>query len=131
MKRLLAQGNAVSEELFIVVVDDDEVVADALGTILECWGHRVAVSNGDTDFDPLIEQDSAKPDLIIADYNLGNGRTGVDLITRLRQHHGNPIAATLLTGDTASLPPVDPTILILLKPVEPATLKEVLGSLRP
>jgi CheY-like chemotaxis protein len=41
------------------------------------------------------------PDLVIADFRLTGGVTGVDAILRLRRHFGHAIPGLLITGDTA------------------------------
>lgn len=41
------------------------------------------------------------PDVILSDYRLEDGMTGIDAIKRVRDSLGGPIPGILLTGDTA------------------------------
>jgi DNA-binding response OmpR family regulator len=70
--------------------------------------------------------------LIIADYHLSDGRTGMEIIERLRSSFNDPIPAFLISGDT------DPQRLshasdngyhLLHKPVAPMALRAVLNGL--
>jgi two-component system, chemotaxis family, CheB/CheR fusion protein len=45
---------------------------------------------------------SNMPDLIVADYNLPNGITGLEIIARLQARAQHPIPAILLTGDIST-----------------------------
>ena len=44
---------------------------------------------------------AAPVDLIIADYRLGDGTTGVDAIEALCAHIGRSVPAVIMTGDTS------------------------------
>jgi CheY-like chemotaxis protein len=39
------------------------------------------------------------PDLIISDYHLSNGKSGIEIIEELRGAFGSPIPAFLISGD--------------------------------
>lgn len=92
-----------AENLSIIVIDDDEEVRKSLSVMLGVSNNRVASA-------PRIDcQDGAKmlgfplegPDIIIADYRLENGMTGVQAIASLRRFYEKDVPAILLTGDTA------------------------------
>ena len=72
------------------------------------------------------------PDVILADYNLENGDTGVQAITALRQSAGQAIPAVMITAHR------DPQIArscaamhvhLMEKPVRPTELAEMLGGI--
>ena len=86
----------------ILVIEDDDSVREALVLALEM-----------EDFDPvaaataeqalqLIQESDSRPDLVVSDYHLGAGMTGVDVVTRLRQVSGTALPAVFLSGDTSS-----------------------------
>ena len=82
------------------------------------------------DFEAALETYS--PDLIISDYRLGDGRTGFDVIERLRSTFGAQIPAFLISGDTAPerLREASASGYYLLhKPVLPMTLRSVVSQL--
>jgi len=117
---------------FVVVVDDDALVLDAMGGILKSWGCSVATAKSDTDALVALAGHARQPDLIISDYRLGDGRTGFDVIERLRSSFGAHIPAFLISGDTAPerLREARASGYYLLhKPVLPMTLRSVVSQL--
>jgi signal transduction histidine kinase/CheY-like chemotaxis protein len=117
---------------FVVVVDDDALVLDAMGGILKSWGCSVVTAKSDTDALVALAGHARQPDLIISDYRLGDGRTGFDVIERLRSSFGAHIPAFLISGDTAPerLREARASGYYLLhKPVLPMTLRSVVSQL--
>ena len=91
------------ENLSIIVIDDEEDVRNSLSIMLSTLNNRVVTT---ADVDCLNETEMQTfpehaPDIIIADYRLGNDRTGVEAITDLCAFYEKDIPAILLTGDTA------------------------------
>jgi CheY-like chemotaxis protein len=115
----------------VVVIDDDTLVLDAIGGELRKWGCRVVATDSfDSALVSLGEHD--RPDLIISDYRLPNGQSGISTIVRLRAALGANIPAFLLSGDTA------PERLrearasgyhLLHKPVRPMRLRAMVSQL--
>lgn len=65
----------------IIIVDDDEIVAEIVSEALEGAGHMVsAVHDGDAAMATIA---GSEPDLLILDYSLP-GRTGMDILRELR-----------------------------------------------
>jgi signal transduction histidine kinase/CheY-like chemotaxis protein len=95
-----AMGPADPSSALILAIDDDAVVRTAMGELLISWGHRV-VAAADTKAALAMLKTSATPDLIVCDYRLGRGETGLDAIDRLRAATGVRIPAILLTGETS------------------------------
>jgi signal transduction histidine kinase len=116
----------------IAVIDDDALVLDGMGGILRSWGCEViAAESGEAALTQLTAQ-SGRPDLIISDDRLANGRTGIEAIELLRRELGAAIPAFLISGDTtparmrqahASNYP------LLYKPVAPMRLRAMLHEL--
>ncbi len=85
----------------ILLVDDDAGVRNATAMLLAVEGYRViaASSLGEavrkTREDPPI-------DLLITDYHLSDGETGIQVIAALRRIAGADLKAVLVTGDTSS-----------------------------
>jgi CheY-like chemotaxis protein len=72
------------------------------------------------------------PDLILCDYRLAGGLTGIDAVRLLRKAFGETIPAALITGDTApeTIRAIDASGLALLhKPLEPAKPRAFLSHL--
>jgi CheY-like chemotaxis protein len=69
--------------------------------ILQSWGCQVeTAASGDAAL-AALSANGGKPDLIISDYRLADGATGIDAIELLRAAAGAPIPAFVITGDTA------------------------------
>ncbi|WP_143272035.1 hypothetical protein [Azospirillum brasilense] len=51
-------------------------------------------------FGPAITVDGRTPVVILADYRLGEHRTGVEAIRSVREQTGLPIPGVILTGET-------------------------------
>ena len=116
----------------VVVIDDDRPVLDGMGGLLRSWGCRVVT--GDTDAAALhgLAEHDRPPDLIISDYRLPDGKTGIEAIERVRSEFGIPIPAFLISGDTHSEPLHRARASgyhLLHKPVDPMTLRAMVNRM--
>ncbi|MCE4556461.1 ATP-binding protein [Roseateles cellulosilyticus] len=104
LPRLAPSAQALAGR-FIVVVDDDATNAQALVDALQaCHCHVVAAASCDSVLTEL-QAHLRVPDLIVTDYQLGQGRDGFEVISRLRQHYDDDIPALVVTANTdAALP---------------------------
>ena len=116
----------------IVVIDDDELVRDAMGRLLQGWGCQVVAAASDEAALASLPGQDRPPDLIISDYRLADGKTGLEAIERLRGALSCPIPAMLISGDTAPERLREASAsghLLLHKPVAPAALRATLNHL--
>ena len=116
----------------IVVIDDDALVLDAMRGLLRGWGCRVIAAETDSEVLTSLAGDERRPDLIIADYRLGDGNTGIETIHRLRSALRAPIPAFLITGDIAPERLCEASangLHLLHKPVGPMALRAMLNQL--
>lgn len=90
---------AFARKKHFVVVEDDALVAEALSTSLETMGGKI--TRFQKAEDALCHADIADADCYIADYMLGSGLNGIQLLNQLSQKLGRPINAVLMTGDTS------------------------------
>ncbi len=95
-----AAGDPLKGEL-IVVIDDDVLALSAVRGVLRSWGSDVvAASNGAAAL-AAVRKLGRQPDLVISDYRLGDGTTGIDAIALLRSEFGADLPAFLISGDTS------------------------------
>ena len=88
----------------VVVIDDDALVLEGTGGLLRSWGCRVVTAaSHDAALGEIIGC-GQRPDVIISDYHLSDGKTGIDVIERVRAAFGMPIPAFLISGDVTSEP---------------------------
>ena len=114
----------------IVVIDDDELVLDSMRSLLQGWGCRVVAAKSDSAALASLADHDRKPNLIVSDYQLADGRTGFQAIEHLRSALGAPIPAFLMSGDTAPERLREATASgyhLLHKPIGPATLRATLN----
>lgn len=114
----------------VLVIEDEAEVREGMQAVLEGWGCVVDLAGSE---DEALEkmQGGVTPHVIVADYRLRDGKTGVQAIERLRRTYGADIPALIITGDT------DPARLreaqasghtLMHKPVQPAKLRSYLHS---
>jgi CheY-like chemotaxis protein len=87
----------------VVVIEDDPLILEATGGLLRSWGCCVVTATScDEALVCLAETEAGRqPDLIVCDYQLSRGLTGVDAIERLRSAFGK-IPALLISADASS-----------------------------
>ena len=86
---------------FIVVVDDDQESRFATEAIFKSWRCHVISGESGAAVRHELSQHLRQPDLIVADYWLGNGETGLAIIQDLRRDAEMRIPAIILTADQA------------------------------
>ena len=88
-----------------LVIDDDPLVREGLTLLIEDFGWRVLAADSAADALRLLREGSKTPDLVIADYRLEAGATGLEAIRAVEtalQAQGRPSPlSVVLTGDTA------------------------------
>jgi CheY-like chemotaxis protein len=113
----------------VLVVDDDAAVRRATVELLVGWGCEVREAGGAAE--ALRTAAGWMPELVLADYQLGSGALGTELVTRLREGAGAGLAAVILTGDSEgpSLEAIRAAgFVVLRKPVRPARLRALLAA---
>ena len=109
----------------VILIEDDVSVANAWGMLLEAEGYRVATAASATEANAIIQHLDTEPSLIISDFHLLDGSTGVEAVTGIREHYGQVIPAFIVSGDTSKVVkearPVENST-IMNKPVNTARL---------
>jgi CheY-like chemotaxis protein len=112
----------------VVIIDDDPLGLDAIGGLLRSWGFRVVTAASGSGALAQLAELRQSPHLIICDYHLSDGTTGIEVIERLCDAFHIP--AFLVSGDAGL------EILreahgrgyhVLHKPVAPKTLRDMLN----
>jgi len=110
----------------VVVIEDDPLVLEATGGLLRSWGCRVVAAESYIEAMKKLSEIGQRPDLIVCDYRLPQGPTGVDAIEMLRDAFEIP--ALLISGDATSPQSEDGSggYRLLHKPVNAETFRAVL-----
>ena len=96
--RVCAQDSLLAGA-FIVVVDDDPESRFATEAIFKSWRCHVIAGSGGAAVRQELAQHLRQPDLIVADYWLKDGETGLTIIQDLRREAEMRIPAIILTAD--------------------------------
>jgi CheY-like chemotaxis protein len=110
----------------VVVIDDDPLVLEATDGLLRSWGCQVVTADSYSSALARLAGMRRRPDLIVCDYRLPEGTTGIDAIEGLRSAFEIP--ALLISGD-ASVPPGEfgfSGYNLLHKPVDAARFRAAL-----
>nr|WP_246338179.1 ATP-binding protein [Azospirillum oleiclasticum] len=118
----------------VVVVDDDATVRVGLAAMLESWGYEVVAEAEGEAAVAALARIGRRPGVVLADYRLGEGGTGVDAIDAVRRSCGWSVPAILLTGDTAATSGLHADragFTIIHKPVTPVELRRIMDAIAP
>jgi Na+/proline symporter/signal transduction histidine kinase/CheY-like chemotaxis protein len=124
---------SVEAESFVLCIDNEARVREAMATLLGGWGCRVAAAASQDEALALVARAGRLPDLVLADLHLDdvseNRPDGLEVVEALRRAWGRAVPAALVTADR------DPTLRLrararqvelLHKPVKPAALRALL-----
>jgi signal transduction histidine kinase/CheY-like chemotaxis protein len=116
----------------ILVIADAPIVQEVTGGLLGKWGYSVLTAGSDEAALIRLAERQQRPDLIISDYHLASGKTGIRAIEQINAAFGSSIPAILISGDTAPEPLRDANdrgYILLHKPVDPMRLRAVMHEL--
>ena len=130
----------------VVYIDDDAYARDAVGMLLADWGCESFVAATPAEAFAQIDKRAAQlgfhgnginsgddeegyaPQVILSDYSLGQGLTGVEVIERFRARYG-PLSGAIFTGEASASEMkklVDIEYPVLMKPVAAKDLRQLL-----
>jgi len=87
----------------IILIEDDVDVANAWGLLLEAEGYQVATGASVSEAKALIKHLSETPSLIISDFHLLDGSTGVQAVNEIRKFYEKSIPSFIVSGDTSKI----------------------------
>jgi PAS domain S-box-containing protein len=130
-QRLPAPDPGDLRGLCVLCVDNDRAILDGMEALLGQWGVEVLKARNSAEAAQLWAE--SQIDTVLADYHLGDGVDGIELLHRLRESRAAGFAAALISADhdaelallarTAGFP-------LLHKPLRPAALRALLSAFR-
>jgi CheY-like chemotaxis protein len=111
-------------------IDDDAGVLAGMRALLETWGCEVQTADTPEAATAVLEQHI--PQILLADYQLGQGRTGVEVVESVRAQLQSPVPAILITADVSAESAEAARrakMRVLHKPVRPAALRALMSGL--
>ncbi|TAN56816.1 MAG: response regulator [Betaproteobacteria bacterium] len=116
----------------VAVIDDDQASVEAMTGLLEGWKCVVVGADSETSLLAQLDAHQRSPDLVISDFRLRSGRTGLMAVADIRKLLGRAVPAILVTGDTAPdrlLEAHASGLELLHKPVSPGKLRQLMRLL--
>lgn len=85
----------------VLVIDDDDDIADSMADVLRSGGYSVEVARGGLEAVGLIQRVAVG--LVLLDWRMPNEPHGANLVRRLREISGNTIPIVVLSADSRAL----------------------------
>jgi two-component system, sensor histidine kinase len=116
----------------LVVVEDEAAVRDGLVVLLQAWGAQVRAFDSVAAVEAwLASRPAERPDLLLVDYRLPEGRTGVDALKALRENWApQRLPAIMITGSSLGGHEAEAEAQdyhLLIKPVLPNKLRAMIA----
>lgn len=122
----------VQRGTLIALIDDDALAREAMRGLMSSWGCEVVAVASAAEAGLRLADFRRPPDLIVSDYRLADGGTGLQVIAQLRSAFGADIPAFVVTGDTSAdvMSAIESAGLhVLTKPVAPLRLRALVSQL--
>ena len=108
------------------VVDNDQQICDAMAILLKKWGCQVITALSEKALAEQVNIANAQVDILIVDYHLAHGRTGLALAAIIYQLRAAVVPVLMITANYSQQLQTqmkDSDILLLNKPIKPMKLK--------
>ncbi|MDX8348920.1 PAS-domain containing protein [Cognatiyoonia sp. IB215446] len=124
-------GNAL-DGMIVLLVENDMPLANAISMMIESHGAEVLMAQSASDALDLLGEIQLVPDVLLLDYQLGPGPSGIDLYRELFMRYGEVPAAVISADRSRELQQAcgDMSLRLLTKPVDKEKLLRFLSSVR-
>jgi CheY-like chemotaxis protein len=115
----------------VLGVDNDGAILDGMEALLGQWGVQVLKARNSAEATTLCAQ--SEVDAVLADFHLGDGVDGIELLHQLRKSNISTLTAALISADHDAqliLAARHAGFPLLHKPLRPAALRALLGAFR-
>jgi len=116
----------------VLLIENDQSVLEATVSLLDHWSCRTLAARSLEELLHKLADLQRKPDIILVDYHLDEGKTGLAALSALREHFGPGIPAIVLTGDRSAVIAAAVSASkceMMHKPVRPAELRALMTHL--
>jgi CheY-like chemotaxis protein len=110
----------------VVLLEDDPLVRFGQEVLLRDWGYRVVADKSRAGVLQALEENDVEVSAIIADFNLGDGETGVEIARDLAVSASRPIPTVIMSashGRRSSVAARRYGFTFLPKPINPDDLQ--------
>lgn len=116
----------------VLVVDNDQNILLSMQVLLTQWGLTPYIATNAASAIELCKQQQITPHVLLLDYHLEKGETGLDVLDSLEQHFNVRIPAAMLTAERSDISLRHFRRLglqVLNKPVKPGKLRALLSHI--
>ncbi len=116
----------------VVVIENEPAALEAMGLLLGAWQCKVISAARIEDVISQLRGLQCRPDVLVADYHLDDGRTGLEALAAIRALYEQPVPGIVVTADRTDdvMGAIrDAGYHILNKPLKPARLRSLLAHL--
>ena len=114
----------------ILCVDNDPLSLNGMRALLRGWGCEVIAARNGAEAEKIL--DRRAPNIMLLDYHLDDGKTGLDVFSVLIKRFNSNVPAVVITADQSGATRKgveDPGCRILYKPLRPAKLRALLTQI--
>jgi two-component system CheB/CheR fusion protein len=86
----------------VLVVEDDPAMREMLELLFTGEGYRTASAGDGNEALAMVARGAARPDIVIADFNLPGGLTGLQVVAGVRETLHREVPVVILTGDIST-----------------------------
>ena len=114
----------------VLCIDNDPTILEGMAALLTRWG--ISCDLAGSEIEALAAVALRRPDMVLADYHLGEGPDGLDVLAAIAGALQPPPPGALITADNS--PELKARArgqgyALLRKPVKPAALRAVIAQL--
>ena len=127
-----APGLQGLQGLPVIFIDNDLNVLEAMQSLLVRWGCDVRLARNHDDVSEILAEQAFVPAIILADYHLDYGVSGLDVVAQIRRTLASNLPAILITADRTQSTADAATgsgLEVLHKPIRPAELRALIQHL--
>ncbi len=116
----------------VLCIDNEPSILQGMTALLKGWSCEVYTASHENSVISMLTAAPFEPDIILADYHLGETHTGIMALQTLQPHWSSVIPAIVITADrtdSVKQEAADHGAQILHKPIKPAALRALMNTL--
>ncbi|MEZ5827938.1 MAG: hybrid sensor histidine kinase/response regulator [Hyphomicrobiales bacterium] len=116
----------------VLLIENDPDVASAMVRLLDGWSCHTVTARSPEEIGPALDQMERRPDIVLADYHLDQGKTGLAALEEFHRRAGSEIPAVVITADRGAAIAAEVEAAgceLMHKPVRPAELRALMTHL--
>lgn len=124
-------GTGQLNGLRVLCIDNEPNILKGMSSLLQGWSCEVATAINEDECLEVLEN-GFTPDIILADYHLGEEATGIGALQRIEQALGHSIPSVVITADRTDAVKQEANEAgagVLHKPMRPAALRAMINTL--